>query len=171
MITGPSSAPWAVVVWIVAVASILLAWPDKTGAIVSAGITFIFFVLCILAAAYNLWKHEKECADQSAMAKENSRKNKKIRDQLGIFMREGKALLNRCDNETQPHPVDEITAWDERAKKYLGNIDLSFQESFSNPAGIAFGKNAPQPGTRHADWEGIRVRLYRLNEFIAKYSD
>ena len=136
---------------------------------VSTYLSYPILAVGILLTLWGLWHSSKVMRWRGF---ESRSSNKLIRAQLGAFSIEGKRLLNLCGDETKAHPVKEIASWDNKAKQYLGNLDLPLQALFSDPSGIPFGKGvAPKPGSRDEDWEGIRVRLQRLREFIDKYPD
>ena len=93
--------------------------------------------------------------------------NREIREQLGVFLLEGQALLRRAANESQPPPNAEAEAWAARTEKYLTSaLGAAYVARFRSSAGLPMTANSIESRAHANLWAGIWVRLARLEQFI-----
>lgn len=96
---------------------------------------------------------------------------RRIREQLGIFILQGKVIQNKCHDESKPAPNEEAGDWVERIQKYLADhLELSYVARFNNHAGVPMGAVDIASNEHRNLWGGIRFRLHRLDEFIVECS-
>ena len=159
--SGPLSVPLAVVGYIVQneVAKFAL---------------FATALLCAIFASYWVWKVERE-ARIKAENEINIRRNRKnIRVALGGFLTEGQALMSRCDDVTTPPPNEDADSWGQKVEVFLlDNFDESYVARFRDGTGVPLAARVSreQPSLPHVNlWSALRIRVFRLQEFIKELS-
>jgi hypothetical protein len=99
-------------------------------------------------------------------------KRLRIRESLGEFLIEGHQILNLCHQENSPAPSAQVNSWDERVKSFLSeNLDKSYIARFHDWSDLPIAATTIVSSEHRDLWSGMRVRLARLQQFIARLSD
>lgn len=100
-------------------------------------------------------------------------KNRTVREQLGIFIREGSAITSLITQKPPgPLPQTEATDWFARVRKYLlAHLDSSYEARFVSPdPGLPISYDLPTKD--HKDlMHGMQIRLTALRRFIEELRD
>lgn len=131
-----------------------------------------------MLAPYWLWSAEhlavKEVTDRLHAIKDSvDQKQKKLNIRLGVsaLLEEGRLLMIRCGDESQPPPEEEANQWATKAELYLQqNLDDSFVGRFRSSADLPMTANSIQSVPHRNLWAGIRSRNAKLEQFIKNKS-
>jgi hypothetical protein len=97
----------------------------------------------------------------------SGRGKRKVRENLGRLLLEGRQLAGQCSNEKEPAPEAVANEWATETEAYLTkHLGSDYVASFRSAAGLPLGVTsiASQP---HRDLEaGLKVRLARLQQFM-----
>ena len=123
--------------------------------------------LRLLVAPYWIHKSDKAILEELRSKLADRRDRKKIREQLGLFVLEGKALMTRCEDESKPSPESDVTAWSEKVKTFLTDqFELSYIARFENVGMNPIAISAISDKQRGRMWAGIRFRISNIEQFI-----
>jgi hypothetical protein len=139
----------------IAVVALVTSLPHWIWAMVLMGAFFF--------AAYAAWREEYL---------KNSTRDKEAdtRDQLGVFILEGQALLVRCSKENEPPPGEEVNEWAQQVETFLGQtLARSYIARFRNGAGLPMAANFINSIPHRNLWAAVRLRLARLEQFSQEY--
>ena len=91
-----------------------------------------------------------------------------IREQLGIFIMQGRELRLRTTDETQPPPNREVNEWAAQVETFLlGALGSSYVIRFRSHEGLApFFCSIASPDHSRL-WSAIGTRVARLDQFSA----
>jgi hypothetical protein len=89
-----------------------------------------------------------------------------IREQLGVYIAEGSALMDQCADRSRPPPVGAANEWISRVTLFLaGKLGASYIARFHDHTGIS-SMTLPGADSEHENvWFGIYRRVLRLEQF------
>jgi hypothetical protein len=96
-------------------------------------------------------------------------KQAEIRERLGQFMTKGQELMGECSKENQPAPNDAANQWAGEVEYFLlGHLGAEYIPRFRSDAGLPISGTFIVSIEHRNLWAGIRVRLARLEQFLAE---
>jgi hypothetical protein len=136
-------------------------------------------ILCVVLASYRIWaKERQQVFDANTQIRtltiqlDQRQRRTEIRTALGNYLLEGRPLLVRCADESQPPPNQATDAWAQRAEMYMHeNMDDSFIAHFRDGAGLPMTANSIASIPHRQLWADIWVRIARLQEFIKVFGN
>ena len=94
-------------------------------------------------------------------------KRQNIRVALGNFLEEGRGLMVRCGNVSEPPPEQEAQSWADNVEAYFHKeMDDSYIARFRDGSGLPLTVNSISSVPHRNLWGGIWIRTSRLQEFI-----
>ena len=89
-------------------------------------------VIGLISAIYGTWADERRKV--ISLQNEAVEQRRLFRDQIGVFLEEGKALQLRCMRESENVELLKLASdWGVRASAYLRSIELSYSAQFNAP--------------------------------------
>jgi len=99
------------------------------------------------------------------------RDKREIREQMALFMEEGRGLMAGCANVESDAPETESNEWAAKVETFLAaKLDNSYIARFRNGSGLPTPATTIWKPSHRNLWGGLHVRLARLQEFIKELS-
>jgi hypothetical protein len=163
---------------VIGVALVWLATKNGTKADLEFRILGTTAILALFPVVY-AWKFvvapaKIDEAAQNTIAELNLRiddreRRKKIQRQLGMFIESGQDILVQCHRTGHLPPHKEADQWETDVHKFLKeNLDEVYFSRFRNWSDISKEKSDSNSEPHAELWQGMRARLARLHEYIAK---
>jgi hypothetical protein len=143
-------------------AVIIAQHPLKTDRAKKRFVTAVI-LLALAAAGANIYA---QYHDQSQKAADKAQQAA-IRDQLGVFIKEGSVLRDRAVDESKPIPLDEANQLDRRVEAFLRDkLGASYVVRYENADGLPMLHSGIRSPEHNSLWAQISYRLMRLNQFL-----
>ena len=89
-----------------------------------------------------------------------------VREQLGTFLGQGNALMQKCHNESVAPPQQEVGVWTMGIDEYLASVlGQSYAARFRSDAGLPLTATAISSPAHRTLWYAIFFRVARLEQF------
>ena len=103
--------------------------------------------------------------------REETKKLRAVREQLGAFLAEGVDLLRRARHEQEPAPNEDAEGWNVRVVEYLNSfMGNAFVHRFGDSSGLPLGMTALQSEAHRRLEGGLKIRTARLQQFMSELS-
>ena len=120
-------------------------------------------------AAYTIWKIEREKVVSLEGEIGSKEQRKLLRDAMGGLLTEGRELQLRCSNEVDPAPETEANLWASNVEVFLqNNLGSGHVARFRDGSDLPMGATSIGSLPHRNLCGGLRVRMARLNQFIAE---
>jgi hypothetical protein len=125
-------------------------------------IVIIFNLTAAASVVYSQYYTVTKARMESITKREN-------REQLGVFIAEGNALLTGLREPQAPLADTESNAWADHVESFLlKRLGPSFVTRFRSDTGILLGRPTNLDGPHLSYWLGVRNRVYNLERFSAE---
>ena len=122
-------------------------------------------ILGAAAIGATIYSQHQIVADRLAEAQ----RHKEIREQLGVFISEGLALVSTCSDNSKPPPWKELDAWVSQVTKFLKDrLGNSYVIRLTDPAGVPVNVACRSADTDHNDLYRI---VYALDFHLERFSE
>jgi hypothetical protein len=122
----------------------------------------------------NLQSQQVQVAEQQVEATKEKQRRQVIRDQLAVFLEEGRKIQTIIPSRSS-QSIDDKEHWERRVQDYLSkNLDKSYVSRFQNPShqGTLYPPGMGALGVKTAGlWVDIGAKMAMLNDFISELRD
>lgn len=140
-----------------------------SGTALGAFLALVATITTLGYAWYNAAWNEQQAAVKAASVQSEARRLTEVREQLGIFLAEGAALLRLTRQEQSPVPSAEADEWNARVIAYLEKaFGAAFAHRFVDASGLPLGMTSVQSEPHRNLEGGLRIRTARLQQFLAE---
>ena len=125
----------------------------------------------LVLAPYWMAEEDASTIKKLEAARLTKEKIQSIKNTLAAFLEEGRAVVQRCANESEPAPETEAQDWLNRLLAYLAAADglgLSYVARVNSHQGIPIGMTSIQSKVHRNISSNVGYRLARLHEFLAE---
>jgi hypothetical protein len=114
---------------------------------------------------------KQQLSNNRAEEAEKRKRRLAIRNQLGVFLDEGREILRGIEHSNSA-AVQERTAWERRVEEYLAKeLDSSYVARFRNPVRVPVTYPQAMSMTMAVYWTDVMERVGVLNTFISELRD
>jgi len=125
----------------------------------------------LVLAPYWMAEEDASTIKKLEAARLTKEKIQSTKNALAAFLEEGRAVVQRCANESEPAPETEAQDWLNRLLAYLAAADglgLSYVARVNSHQGIPIGMTSIQSKVHRNISSNVGYRLARLHEFLAE---